>query len=70
MNFRDKIRTTKKTLLSTGVSEDKVKNMITVFNKIDIFGDRKFKNTKSRVYLSALNGVGVEEFRDILSSSY
>mgnify|MGYP006078634443 FL=1 len=70
MNFRDKIRTTKKTLLSTGVSEDKVKKMITVFNKIDTFGDRKFKNTKSRVYLSALNGVGVEEFRDILSSSY
>jgi len=70
MNFRDKIRTTKKTLISTGVSEDKVKNMITVFNKIDTFGDRKFKNTKSRVYLSALNGVGVEEFRDILSSSY
>ena len=70
MNFRDKIRTTKKTLLSTGVSEDKVKNMITVFNKIDTFGDRKFKNTKSRVYLSALNGVGVEEFRDILSSGY
>ena len=70
MNFRDKIRTTKKTLLSTGISEDKVKNMITVFNKIDTFGDRKFKNTKSRVYLSALNGVGVEELRDILSSSY
>ena len=70
MNFRDKIRTTKKTLLSTGVSDDKVKNMITVFNKIDTFGNRKFKNTKSRVYLSALNGVGVEEFRDILSSSY
>lgn len=70
MNFRDKIRTTKKTLLSTGISEDKIKNMITVFNKIDTFGNRKFKNTKSRVYLSALNGVGVEEFRDILSSSY
>ena len=70
MNFRDKIRTTKKTLLSTGVSAEKVKNMITVFNKIDTFGNRKFKNTKSRVYLSALKGVGVEEFRDILSSSY
>ncbi|MDC3262712.1 GTPase HflX [Pelagibacterales bacterium] len=70
MNFRDKIRTTKKTLLSTGVSDDKVKNMITVFNKIDTFSNRKFKNTKSRVYLSALNGLGVEEFRDILSSSY
>ena len=70
MNFRDKIRTTKKTLLSTGVCDDKVKDMITVFNKIDTFGNRKFKNTKSRVYLSALNGVGVEEFRHILSNSY
>ncbi len=70
MNFRDKIRTTKKTLLSTGVCDDKVKDMITVFNKIDTFGNRKFKNTKSRVYLSALNGVGVEEFRNILSNSY
>ena len=70
INFRDKIRTTKKTLLSTGVSEDKIKNMITVFNKIDIFGDRKFRNTKSRVYLSALNGIGVEELRDHLSENY
>ena len=70
INFRDKIRTTKKTLLSTGVSDEKVNNMITVFNKIDTFGDRKFKNTKSRIYLSALSGVGVEEFRDILSNNY
>ena len=70
INFRDKIRATKKTLLSTGVSEDKVKNMITVFNKIDTFGNRKFKNTKSRVYLSALNGSGVEDLRCILSNKY
>ena len=58
INFRDKIRITKKTLIDTGVSETKVKKMITVFNKIDTFGKRKFKNTKSRIYLSALNGVG------------
>ena len=70
INFRDKIRTTKKTLLSTGVSEDKIKNMITVFNKIDTFGDRKFKNTKSRIYLSALNEIGVEDLRLILSENY
>ena len=70
INFRDKIRTTKKTLLSTGIREDKIKNMITVFNKIDTLGNKKFKNTKSRVYLSALNGDGVDEFREILSSGY
>ena len=70
INFRDKIRTTKKTLLSTGVSEEKIKNMITVFNKIDTFGNRVFKNSKSRVYLSALNGKGVDELRNILSNNY
>ena len=70
INFRDKIRTTKKTLIGTGVSETKVKKMITVFNKIDTFGERKFKNTKSRIYLSALNGAGVEDLRLILSENY
>jgi len=70
INFRDKIRITKKTLIDTGVSETKVKKMITVFNKIDIFGKRKFKNTKSRIYLSALNGTGVEDLRLILSENY
>ena len=70
INFRDKIRTTKKTLIGTGVSETKVKKMITVFNKIDTFGERKFKNTKSRIYLSALNGAGVEDLRLILSDNY
>ena len=44
--------------------------MITVFNKIDTFGERKFKNTKSRIYLSALNGAGVEDLRLILSENY
>ena len=70
INFRDKIRITKKTLIDTGVSETKVKKMITVFNKIDTFGERKFKNTKSRIYLSALNGAGVEDLRLILSENY
>ena len=70
INFRDKIRITKKTLIDTGVNETKVKKMITVFNKIDTFGERKFKNTKSRIYLSALNGAGVEDLRLILSENY
>ncbi len=69
-NFRDKIRTTKKILLSTGISNEKIKNMITVFNKIDSFGERKFKNTNSRIYLSALKGNGVEDLRLILSENY
>ena len=70
MNFRDKIRTTKKILLSVGIGNEKIKNMITVFNKIDKFGNRVFKNSKSRIYLSALNGVGVEELRITLSNDY
>ena len=70
INFRDKIRTTKEILLNTGINEDKIKNMITVFNKIDLFNERKFKNTKSRIYLSALNGTGVEDLRSILSENY
>ena len=70
INFRDKIKTTKKVLLSTGVSDEKIKNMITVYNKIDTFRDREFRNTKNRIYLSALNGKGVEEFRSILSENY
>jgi len=70
INFRDKIKTTKKVLSSTGVSDEKIKNMITVYNKIDIFRDREFRNTKNRIYLSALNGKGVEEFRSILSENY
>ena len=31
---------------------------------------RNFKNTKSRIYLSALNGAGVEDLRLILSENY
>ena len=70
INFRDKIKTTKKVLLSTGVSVEKIKNMITVYNKIDTFRDREFRNTKNRIYLSALNGKGIAEFRNILSENY
>jgi len=70
INFRDKIKTTKKVLLSTGVSVEKIKNMITVYNKIDIFRDREFRNTKNRIYLSALSGKGIKEFRNILSENH
>ena len=70
INFRDKIKTTKSVLLSTGISDEKIKNMITVYNKIDTFRNREFKNTKNRIYLSALNGKGVEEFRNILSEKH
>ena len=70
INFRDKIKTTKNVLLSTGVSDEKIKNMITVYNKIDTLRGREFKNTKYRIYLSALNGKGVEEFRNILSENH
>ncbi|MDC1366233.1 GTPase HflX [Pelagibacterales bacterium] len=70
INFRDKIKTTKRVLSSTGVSDEKIKNMITVYNKIDTFRDREFRNTKNRIYLSALSGKGIAEFRNILSENY
>ena len=37
--------------------------MITVFNKIDKMGNKKFKNTKNRFYVSALKKTGIEQFR-------
>ena len=69
INFRDKIKTTKRTLLNTGVSHEKIKKMITVYNKIDKFRDRDFKNTRNRAYVSAIEGRGIEGLRDILAKN-
>ena len=62
-NFMEKILITKKILLETGVKNEKIENMITVFNKIDKMGNKKFKNTKNRFYVSALKKTGIEQFR-------
>ena len=63
-NFMEKILITKKILLETGVKNEKIENMITVFNKIDKMINKKFKNSKNRFYVSALKKTGIEQFRD------
>ena len=43
--------------------------MIIVYNKIDKFRDREFKNTGNRAYVSAIEGRGIEGLRDILAKN-
>ena len=67
INFQEKIKITKNILLSTGVSEEKIKNMITVFNKIDLKNNDTYLNTDSKIYVSASKGVGIEALRNKLN---
>ena len=62
INFQSKINTTKKILKETGVSNHKIKNMITVFNKIDL-QYKTFNNSNVRIYVSALTGDGLEQLK-------
>ncbi len=62
-NFMDKIKITKKILLETGVKNEKIVNMITVFNKIDKLSNKKFKNTKNKFYVSSLEKIGIDRLR-------
>ncbi len=66
-NYHSKIKTTKKILRETGVSEIKINNMITVFNKIDL-KNRNFINcnNSNKSYVSALNGKGFNELRELM----
>jgi GTP-binding protein HflX len=62
-NFVEKIKITKKILLETGVKNEKIVNMITVFNKIDKLSIKKFKNTKNKFYVSSLEKIGIDQLR-------
>ncbi len=63
INFQSKINTTKKILQDTGVSNYKIKNMITVFNKIDL-QSKSFNGSNIRTnYVSALTGDGLQELK-------
>ena len=64
-NSKDKIKTTKKILRDTGVNEEKLSKMMTVFNKIDV---RKIEssNLKDKKYVSALTGEGISELKNSL----
>ena len=65
-NSKDKIKTTKKILRETGIEENKLSMMITVFNKIDIKQIDSL-NLKGKSYVSALTGEGVNELRSSLT---
>jgi len=68
INFQSKINTTKKILKETGVSNYKIKNMITVFNKIDL-QNKTFNNSSVRSYVSALTGDGLEQLKKQMTRS-
>ena len=68
INFQSKINTTKKILKETGVSNHKIKNMITVFNKIDL-QNKTFNNSNVRSYVSALTGYGLDQLKKQMTKS-
>ena len=69
MNFQSKINTTKKILQETGVSSNKINNMITVFNKIDL-QNKVFKSSNIKTnYVSALTGDGLDELKKKIAKS-
>ncbi len=69
INFQSKINTTKKILQETGVSSNKINNMITVFNKIDL-QNKVFKNSNIKTnYVSALTGDGLDELKKKIAKS-
>ena len=67
-NFMEKIKITKKVLLDTGVDNEKINNMITVFNKVDKFNNKIFINSKNKFYVSALKKIGIENLKTGLSA--
>jgi len=69
-NFKEKITNTIKTLQDMNLENDRIKNIITVFNKIDL--NIKFSIPKNKhFYISALSGEGVhllkEQMKEVLN---
>ena len=64
----EKIKITKKVLLDTGVDNEKINNMITVFNKVDKINNKKFINSKNKFYVSALKKIGIDNLKTGLSA--
>ena len=64
-NYKDKEKTTIETLKKASVEKSKLNNIITVFNKIDLYK----KNIKNNNYnlVSAHTGYGIEELKLKLS---
>ena len=64
IDYRNKERVTINTLRMANVSEEKIKNMITVYNKVDLSSYNFSSNKKN--YISAFTGYGIEEFKESL----
>ncbi len=63
LNAQSKIQTTKKILRETGVSDEKISNMINVYNKIDV-SKSKYKTNQNRIFVSALTGEGIDNLKE------
>ena len=63
-DYRDKEKVTIETLRLANVNEQKIKNMITVYNKIDLHPYAKF--SKNLNLISAYTGFGIDRFKGLL----
>ena len=61
IDYKNKERVTIQTLRMANVSEKKIKNMITVYNKVDLSPYNLHSNKKN--YISAYTGYGIKEFK-------
>ena len=70
LNFKEKIRNTIKTLQDMNLENDRIKNIITVYNKIDLNINDSISRNKD-FYISALSGEGVhllkEQMKELLN---
>ncbi len=62
INFKDKIKVTKKILSENGIEEKKISKMMTVYNKIDL-NQLIYENANKKNYVSALTGEGIEKLK-------
>ena len=70
LNFKEKITSTIKTLKDMNLENDRIKNIITVYNKIDLNINVSTPRNKN-FYISALSGEGVhllkEQMKEVLN---
>ena len=68
INAKQKIRVTKNILNETGIEKNKISEMITIYNKIDLKGfEASYQHKKN--YISALTGEGVADLKKTLAKS-
>ena len=66
-NYKGKQKTTIETLKKANVEKNKLNNMITVFNKIDLYKKKIDNNNHHHNHVSAQTGHGIEELKLKLS---